>query len=322
MTLTLLTPLGALLAVFVVVPLAVLFAIRRRARRIRADLGLSEPPRRRLAAPLTALLGAGALLAAAATQPVVEWTRDREVRTDAEAFIVLDVSRSMLARRSLKTPTRIERAKAAARELRASLSDVPVGIASLTDRVLPHLFPSADQDVFRATLERSIAIERPPPRSTSLLTSATSLNALAVVRSLRYFAPGAKDRLLIVLTDGESQPVFNARLGGLFRSSPPIETVFVQFWNKDEKVFSRGVPEPQYVPDPSARATLDRLAASTHGTVYSEGQIDAASHKARQLLGSGATAVRGERSGQIALAPYLAAAALLPLALLLWRRDR
>jgi hypothetical protein len=321
MTLTFLTPLGAFLAVGVAIPLLALFVVRRRARRIRAGLGLVEPPARRLAIPLIALLGAAALLAAAAMQPVVEWTRDRKVRTDAEAFIVLDVSRSMLARRGLGEPMRIDRAKAAASELRSALSDVPVGIASLTDRVLPHLFPSADQGVFQATLERSIAIERPPPRST-FLTSATSLNALASVRGLRYFDPQAKDRLLIVLTDGESQPISNARLGGLFRRAPAIETVFVQFWNKDEKVFSRKVPEPEYAADPSARAALDRLAASIHGSVYSENQIDAASQKARQLLGSGPTAVQGERRGQIALAPYLAAAALLPLALLLWRRDR
>ena len=43
-----------------------------------------------------------------------------------------------------------------------------VGIASLTDRVLPHLFPSTDVDVFEATIERSMAIERPPPRSSLL----------------------------------------------------------------------------------------------------------------------------------------------------------
>ena len=70
-----------------------LLAVRRRARAIRATLALDEPPRRRLLAPLAALLTAGALLALAAAQPVVEWTRDRDVRTDADAFIVLDVSR-------------------------------------------------------------------------------------------------------------------------------------------------------------------------------------------------------------------------------------
>ena len=264
---------------------------------------------------------APALLGLAAAQPVFEWTRDQRVRTDAEAFVVLDVSRSMLAQSDLDSPQRLERAKAAAMTLRGSLSDVPVGVASLTDRVLPHLFPSIDQDVFAATLERSLGIEKPPPRS-SFTTGATSLNALATLRGLRYFTPNSTKRLAIVLTDGESQPVSNARLGGLFRRSPAIEVVFIQFWDEDEKVFSRGVPEPQYIADASARPALDRLAASTQGAVYSEDQIDAAASKARELLASGPSVVQGEKAGQLALAPYLAAAALLPFGLLLWRRDR
>ncbi len=136
------------------------------------------------------------------------------------------------------------------------------------------------------------------------------------------FTPTSRERIAIVLTDGESQPVANARLGGLLRRDPAIEVVFVQFWDEDERVFTRGVPEPQYRPDPAARPTLDRLAASSNGAVYAEGQIDAATRKARELLGDGPTVVRGEEAGQLALSPYLALAALLPFGLLLWRRDR
>ena len=321
MSLTILTPLGALLALCVVVPLVALARARRKAASVRDILGVVEPSRRALAVPIAALVAGAALLGLAAAQPVFEWTRDRSVRTDAEAFVVLDVSRSMLAQPNLDSPRRIERAKAAASKLRASLSDVPVGLASLTDRVLPHLFPGTDQEVFAATLERSLGIERPPPRA-SFATGATSLNALATLRGLRYFTPKSTKRLAIVLTDGESQPVSNARLGGLFRRSPAIEVVFVQFWDEDERVFSRGVPEPQYIADPSARAALDRLAASTQGAVYSEDQLDAATSKAHDLLASGPSVVEGEKAGQLALAPYLAAAALLPFGLLLWRRDR
>ncbi len=321
MSLTILTPLGALLAVGVVVPLFALIRARRKAASVRDVLGVAALRRRAVAIPLAALAIGAALLGLAAAQPVFEWTRDQSVRTDAEAFIVLDVSRSMLAQRDLDDPRRIQRAKDAATSLRASLSDVPVGLASLTDRVLPHLFPSADEEVFEATLERSMGIEQPPPRA-SFATGATSLNALATLRGLRYFTPKSTKRLAIVLTDGESQPVSNARLGGLFRRPPAIEVVFVQFWDEDEHVFSRRVPEPQYIPDPSARAALDRLAASANGTVYSEDQLDAVRSKARALLGSGPTVVEGEKAGQLALAPYLAAAALLPFGLLLWRRDR
>jgi len=321
MSLTILTPLGALLVLGVVVPVVALRRIRRRAGETRTTLGLPQPRRRSLLLPLAGLAVGGVLLALAAAQPVFEWTHDRTVRTDAEAFVVLDVSRSMLAQDNLESPQRIQRAKSAAGELRQALPDIKVGVASLTDRVLPHLFPSADEKVFAATIDRSVAIERPPPRS-SFVTGATSLNALASIRGLRYFSPTSKARVVIVLTDGESDPVANARLGGLFRRDPAIDLVFVQFWGDDEKVYSRGAPEPQYKPNAGARGILDRLAASTRGAVYSENQIGAAGRKAREFLGSGPTAVQGEKAGKLVLAPYLALAALFPFGLLLWRRDR
>ena len=321
MSLTILTPLGALLAVGVAVPLFALRRIRRRAQAARETLGVAEPGRRTLLLPLSALVAGGMLLALAATQPVFAWTRDRTVRTDAEVFVVLDVSRSMLAQDNLDSPQRIERAKVVASQIRRALPDVRVGIASLTDRVLPHLFPSTDEAVFEATMERSLAIERPPPRS-SFLTGATSLNALATMRGLHFFTPTSTARVVVVLTDGESDPVSNTRLGGLFRRDPAIGLVFVQFWGEDEKVFSRGVPEPQYVADPSARSVLDRLAASTGGAVYSEDEVGAATRKTKALLGSGPTVVEGQNAGKVALAPYLAVVALFPFGLLLWRRDR
>jgi hypothetical protein len=321
MSLTILTPLGLLLAVGLVLPLVAMLRARRKAGRVRGALGVGEPRRRALGVPLAALVVGAALLGLAAAQPVFEWTEDQRVRTDAEAFVVLDVSRSMLAQQGPGGAMRIERAKAVATALRSSLAGVPVGVASLTDRVLPHVFPTTDGPVFAATLERAVAIEKPPPRS-SFATGATSLNALATLRGLRYFTPTSKERLAIVLTDGESQPVANARLGGLFRRDPAIDVLFVQFWEQDERVFTRGTPEPQYRPDPSARATLDRLAASANGAVYTEGQLGPATAKARELLGKGPTVVRGEDAGQLALAPYLAVAALLPFGLLLWRRDR
>ncbi len=321
MSLSVLTPLGALLAVGLVLPLVMMLRARRKAGDVRATLDVPAPRRRALALPLGGLVAGAALLGLAAAQPVFEWTSDRRVRTDAEAFVVVDVSRSMLAQTNVNAPRRLDRAKVAATMIRASLSDVPVGVASLTDRVLPHVFPTTDENVFEATLERALGIEKPPPRS-SLNLSGTSLNALATLRGLRYFTPTSKERVAIVLTDGETQPVSNARLGGLLRRDPAIDVVFVQFWGEDERVFTRGIPEPQYRPDPSARAALDRLAASAKGAVYSEREVGAAGTKARELLGSGPTVVRGEEAGQVALAPYLALAALLPFGLLLWRRDR
>jgi hypothetical protein len=319
--LTFLTPLGALLALAALVPLASLFAVRRRATRVRRTTGVSKLRARTMLVPVTALLVTALFLGLAAAQPILEQTSARLVRTDAEVFVVMDVSRSMLAREAPNSPRRIDRAKGVAAELRQRLADVPVGLSSFTDRALPHLFPSANMDVFQATLDRSIGIERPPP-SSGFLTNATKLDALATLRGLRYFSPAAKKRLVVVLTDGESQPVAGARLGGLYRRSPVIETEFIQFWSKNERVYSRGAPEPQYRPDPSARSILDGVAASTRGKVFSEHELDAVTTQAREVLGQGPTEVIGESRGRSALAPYLAMAAFLPLGLLLWRRDR
>ncbi len=321
MNLVFLTPGGVLLALGVLIPLVALFFVRRRAGLVRNALGLGEPRRLGLVVGILSLLAAGAFLGLAAAQPVIERTTTLETRTDAEAFIVLDVSRSMLARRSPRSATRIERAKTAARTLRATLPEVRFGIASLTDRALPHLFPSIDHDVFEATLTRSLGIEQPPPRS-SLATNATSLDALATIRTQRYFAPKSSKRLLLVLTDGESQPVTGARLASVLRRPPVTDVVFVHFWHPDERVFAGDSPEPQYRPDPSSSIILDGLARAVSGDVYAESEIGGATAKARELIGSGPTVVRGEQGGQIPLAPYLAAAALAPLALLLLRRDR
>jgi hypothetical protein len=316
-----LSPRGALVAVGVLVPLLALALVRRRAGRARTTLGLVEPRAAGLVAAGVAMLAAAACVGLAAAQPVVERTSDVRSRTDAEAYVVLDVSRSMLARRGAGGSTRFERAKAAAVAVRAALPEIPFGVVSLTDRALPHLFPSSDQDVFEATIDRSLGIERPPPRS-SFATLATALEALATIRTHRYFAPATRKRLLLVLTDGESQPVAGARLGSLFRRPPAIEVVFLHFWHQDERVFTAGAPEPQYRPDRSARLVLDGLAKLVSGHVYAENEAGAAAQKARELVGSGPTVVRGEHSGEIALAPFLAGAAFAPLALLLWRRDR
>jgi len=327
-TVEFLTPPGGLIALVVLVPVAAFFGVSRRATRVRRAVGLPEPPMRLRLVPIVAVLALAGLLSLAATQPLLQRTATHHVRTDAEVLMVIDVSRSMLARRSLGAPSRLERAKVAGAQLRASLTGVPVGIASLTNRVLPHLFPSTDADVFRATLERAIGIERPPPGSSFITrdppapTNATNLASLAGVATQRYYSPAARHRLLVVLTDGESTRVSGEAVGRSLRGAT-IETIFLQLWAANEQVFTNGVPEPQYKPNPAARSILDRLAAATQGRVYDESSLGAAVRRAREVLGSGPTrAEKAELRRPLALAPYLAAAAFLPLALLLWRRDR
>ncbi len=318
---SLLTPLGLALALGVLVPLAALIFVRRRARTVRRGLALVEPRRRTFATAVVAVVATGVLVGLAAAQPVVDQTRTLRERTDAEAFIVLDVSRSMLAQSGTDSPRRFDRAKTFAKTIRASLPEIRFGVASITDRTLPHLFPSANREVFDATLDRSLGIEKPPPRS-SLAQLSTNLQALAYIRTLRYFSPKARKRLLLVLTDGETQPVSGARLAALFGIPPVTHVIFVHFWSGDERVYTKGAPEPQYRPSRGARVALNALAETISGDVYSEDQIGPVTRSARAALGSGPTTVRGEQGGRVALAPYFAAAALLPVVLLLWRRDR
>lgn len=316
-----LTALAGLVGVLSLAPLAALLHVRRRGRRIRSALGLAEPRGRAYVLPSAVLLVFAACLGLAAMQPVVSFDETRRVRTDAEALVVLDTTRSMLASEAPDAPGRLVRAKTIATTLREVLLTVPTGIASLTDRTLPHLFPTADAEVYRATLAKAIGIERPPPVHT-LLTRVTNLESLSAVATQGFFSRDASRRVLVVLTDGETLPGTRARLGPLFRRAPAIATVFVHVWGRDERVFRRRTPEPGYRPDPGSRATLDRLAVEVGGAVFSESEVTRAAERVSDLVGTGPTVVRGERRRDVPLAPYLAAVAFAPLGLLLWRRDR
>jgi hypothetical protein len=321
MDVTLLTPLGALVALVVVVPLVALRRVHRRGAEVRRGIRLPEPRRRVLGTAVASLVTAGVLLGLAAAQPRIEWTSDQRVRSDAEAFVVVDTSRSMLARQGVGGRIRYARANAAALRFRTAFPEVPIGIASFTDRILPHLFPSADDDVFVATLQRSIGIDRPPPHG-SFVSTATRLSALETIVTRRFFTPTVRKRVVFVITDGESIPLSGARIGALYRRPPGIDTIFLHVWNADEAVFEGNEPEPQYSPDPRSRGILEAAAETLGGRVFDEGDVDAAIAAAREAIGEGPTVERGRKRNRIGLAPYLAGAVFLPLTLLLWRRDR
>jgi VWA domain-containing protein len=317
--LTFLTPLAAFVAVAGLLPLAALGLAVRRAERVRRVLGLAPAALRARVLPASALVVAAALLGLAAAQPVLERDTKLRVRSDAEVFVIVDVSRSMLARTDAESPERLERAKDAAVELRESLSGVRVGIASLTDRVLPHLFPSPNEETFRRTLRGALGVERPPPRET-LSANATSLEALTALANRHFFSPAVAHRVAVVLTDGESRPLDELGVAASLRRTPAVGAVFVQFWDARERVYTQGLPEPEYEPDRSARARLERIARLADGGVYSENELGAAARKIRELLGDGPSVVERDRRERRPLAPFLTAAAFLPLALVLLRR--
>src|SRR5664279_2962626 len=99
----------------------------------------------------------------------------------------------MLAARSPGAPTRLARARADAIRLRDELAGVPAGVATLTDHVLPHLFPSPDATVFDQTVLRAVRIDEPPPVTSEVI--ATSLGALGALGTQNFYSPTARHRL-------------------------------------------------------------------------------------------------------------------------------
>lgn len=308
---TLLTPEAAAIAVAVVLPLAAFALAATRSERARTQLRLAQasPERQR---PL--LIGAAfALLAVAAAQPALERTRGREVRTDAEALVVIDVSRSMAASASPQGTTRLERAKEAVLTVRRRLDDVPTGLATLTDRTLPHVLPTADAALFGAALEKTVGIERPSARDVAL--QATTLRALAQVVQGRYFSPGARRRLLVVVTDGDSAAFDIGAVAASLRAAR-VQLVLLRIGETDERVYSAdGTPEPLFRPSPLAAQTLATLSDASNGAVVSSG--GAAAQVADDFLGEGPTSSEGVATEIVSLAGGFVAAAIIPLLVLL-----
>jgi len=223
----------------------------------------------------------------------------------------------MLASSSVTSPNRFERAQAFAVQLRAKLPDVRVGLASMTDRVLPHLFPTLDQDVYSATLQRSIGIERPPPSRRSL--TATDLRALAELGPQGFFPPTPERRIVVVLSDFETDPFSVLKLGSSLRRQR-LELLFVHIWDREERIWG-GLGDADYRPDPGSEDTVRRLAEAAAGRAFTEEEMPEAKQALRALLGSGARRPRWKESSRTELAPWLALAAVVPLGFVVWRRN-
>jgi von Willebrand factor type A domain len=315
-----LTPSGAIVAVVVVVPLVAFFIADRQRRRVTALLRLEEPRAMRRLAPAVAVCVAAALLGIAATQPTVVARSTQQIRTDAEAWFVLDTSLSMSAATSPTSPTRFQRAQALATRLREQLRDVPVGVASITDRALPHLFPTIDLAAFDLTVRKAVGIERPPP-SDGFSVRITTLGSLARLVSDNFFSPSATKRLVVVFTDGETRPFADASLGTVFNQPPGLHAIFVRIWGGNERVWDGNRPDPLYRPDPASAEYVQQLADTTNGVALRGSNFDGIVRDARGALGSGPHLVLRKERRQRELAPLFAAFAFLPLGFLLWRRN-
>lgn len=317
MQVSLLTPAGALVALVTLVPLTALALSEARARRVRELLGLRRP--RGVATGLLAVAigAAGILVGAAAAQPVLERGTTRTERTDVNGYVLIDGTRSMLAAAGPDGPNRMARARAAAQELRTVVPELKVGLGSFTDRVLPHLFPTLDQDVYAATLARSIGIERPPPARRR--RNATDLNALQQLGAQGYFPATPERRIVVVLSDFETDPFSITKLGAVLRRQR-LETILVHTWDPEERIFG-GLEDAGYRPDPASVETVSKLARAAHAKSFSERELDGAKRELRRLLGEGASRPLWEKRSRTELAPWLSLAALVPLGFILWRRN-
>ena len=319
MSLSFLTPLGALVGLIGALGLVALLATLRRSRTVDAALGLAPPRRRSVGIDITLLVVVSGLVALACAQPVISSSARLQGREGVEVYVVFDITRSMLAQRAPSEPDRLERARAFAKELRAEIPEARVGVVSLTDRVLPHLFPTLSENAFVSVVNRAIGIERPPPDRRT--RRATSLNALGDMGRAAYFDALATRRLVVVLTDGETLPVDFETLRTRLVDAR-VATIFVHVWGGNERVIGLdGRPDAAYRPDPTALRSLRRVAGAIDGAVFTEGQQREVTDAVRRLTAAGPMVEQGRELRPVELAPPIAAVTVLPLLLLLRRRS-
>ena len=314
-----LTPKAAAVGLVALLALAAFAVGEYRSRRACAALGLRPRTARSTLVEASALAAIAGFVSLAATQPVVSAVGESRGRADAEVIVVMDISRSMLAQSGRANPTRLDRAKVLAKDLRAGLPEFRVGIASLTDRVLPHLFPSVSTNAFTSTVDRAIGIERPPPDRRAR-ARATALGALPDIGRLNYFSRSARRRVAVVFTDGESIAIGLGTFRARFLSAR-IALVLVHVWGPDERVYLPDGTTERYRPDPASRVALERVATAVDGAVFAEDQLPQTRAVVRRLLGEGPMVAQGRELTAFELAPFAVVAAFVPLGFLLRRRN-
>lgn len=318
MRITFLSPEAALIGLGVALPLLALFRAEARVQAARRLLRL-PPPMTRSSVYLVAICAFAALVAAGAAQPMLERYRTHPVRSDAAMYVALDTTKSMQATARPGAETRFDRARRLAKKMRAALSDVPTGVVSLTDQVLLHLFPTQSGESFQVVVDRALDIERPRSidRNNRL---GSSLEPLANVATGNFFQDSRKRRVLIVLTDAESQIFDTRRLQKIFDDSG-ITTILVRVGSARERVYVDGQVDPTYRAMDQAPALAALFAETVGGFAYSEHEVDEAIAAARTALGRGAHRGRTTEVDPTPLASYVLALSFLPLGFLLWRRN-
>jgi hypothetical protein len=313
-SLTFLTPDAAWFAALAAVPVLALVVGRRRVALVRRVLHLPPPGRR---APFWrggGLVLIVLLLVVTAMQPVVRSRTGLQARTDAEVFVVFDTSRSMAASPTPGGPDRLARAKTLAAGIVARLGGVPIGVATFTDRVLPDLFPTADQAAVTGVLN-AVTVESPPPRDT--FTVATTFDALTSLATQGFFPSSVEKRAVLLVTDGESRAFDPGAVAGALRQAHITLAVARVGSGADRVWHPDGTPEANYRPDPAgAKASIGQLRAALGEAPNADPEALLA-----RALGRGPTRIVGTIVHTRTLAPFVALLALLPLLALLLLSD-
>lgn len=191
-----------LLALWILPPLAALLAYAHRRRLCAAEqfadpvmaARLMPPRRRRRVLLHAALLLAGvASLVVAAARPRLGMVEEEVQSRGADLFVLLDVSRSMLAEDV--RPNRLERARSDIRDLLRRVPGDRVGLIVFAGRPVVLVPLTSDHGFFLQMLDQ--ASPESAPRGGSLIGDAIR-TALAAMPDER-----ARDQALILITDGE-----------------------------------------------------------------------------------------------------------------------
>ncbi|HET8607649.1 MAG TPA: vWA domain-containing protein [Gaiellaceae bacterium] len=313
-----LTPIAGLVALGALLPIAAAVVRERRLRGVRGVLGLQAPTRASAFGGAAAAAAAIALLGLAAAQPAVARSDGVRVRTDAQAYVVVDNSRSMEAVQRRGGRSRFVRAKALALRLRDAVPQLPWGVASFNDRTLAHTFPTGDRGTFADTLAQSIGIERPPPVFRE--RTATALDTIGQTAIAGFFSPHARKRLVVLFTDGESRP-FAPRSLAYMLGQGHVHLLIVRLWNAGDRVYDARGHDLGYRPAPGSTAELQRL-ERVGIRVLPEADFGAAPGIVRRFLGSGPTAEPQRRRRLTPLAPVAVLASIVPFGFVLVRSRR
>jgi hypothetical protein len=309
--LVVLSPWAALVGLAFILPLAALVLRERRDARLRAVLGLLAPTRRLRLLRALGIAVAGLLVAAAAAQPTLRDTGGAQMRSDVELYLAFDVSRSMGATASPGARNRLDRSLALARRLHGGLQDVPTGVATLTTRMLPLLFPIMDGRGVPAVLGGSVALMQPPP--TALTTPrASQVGAITLAAHRTYFSRSARRRALVVFSDLDSDEFgLSGTLTTLRRAR--IEPFVVRVAAPGDRLFASD-GRPDAYRSTSTLAVSQLRGAGWHA--YEESQLERLARDVQQFLGTGPTRRSGVVESQRPLASVLGLAALAAVAAL------